>query len=102
VANWWLARIVSRRTGTTITDIGPMRAARREPLLALGMTDRRSGWPLEMVLLAAASGWRIHELGVPYRSRVGKSKVTGSMRGTLQAVHDMRVQLSHPEPPVVA
>jgi hypothetical protein len=67
-----------------------MRAARREPLLALGIADRRSGWPLEMVLRAARAGWHVEEVPVPYAPRIGRSKVTGTVRGTLQAVRDMR------------
>jgi dTDP-L-rhamnose 4-epimerase len=58
-------------------------------LLDLGIADRRFGWPLEMVLRAAAAGWRIDEVPVPYRARTGRSKVTGSVRGTLRAVRDM-------------
>ena len=65
-------------------------AARRPPLLALGIADRRSGWPLEMVLRAARAGWRIDEVPVPYAPRIGRSKVTGTVRGTVQAVRDMR------------
>ena len=53
-ANALLAAELRRRTGVPLRDLGPMRAARREPLLALGMRDRRFGWPLEMVLRAAA------------------------------------------------
>jgi hypothetical protein len=71
-----------------------MRAARRGALLALALTDRRSGWPLEMVLRAAASDWTITEIPVRYRARTGRSKVTGTFRGTLHAVHDMRRQLA--------
>lgn len=79
-----------RRSGAEVHDLGPMRAARRESLLALGMQDRRSGWPLEMVLRAQRAGWRIEETGVPYRPRrAGSSKVTGSVRGTIRAVQDM-------------
>ena len=66
-----------------------MRAARRDGLLALGVRDRRSGWPLEQVLRAGAAHWRIREVPVPYRPRTGRSKVTGTVRGTLQAVRDM-------------
>ena len=89
-ANWALAAEVRRRTGTAMSDLGPMRAARRPPLLALGIADRRSGWPLEMVLRAARAGWRIDEVPVPYAPRIGRSKVTGTVRGTVQAVRDMR------------
>jgi hypothetical protein len=67
-----------------------MRAARTQPLRELNIRDRRSGWPLEMVMRAAAQGWRIDEVEVPYSPRVGKSKVTGTVRGTVRAVRDMR------------
>jgi len=89
-ANWALATEVRRRTGAPMSDLGPMRAARRAPLLALGIADRRSGWPLEMVLRAARAGWRIDEVPVSYAPRIGRSKVTGTVRGTVQAVRDMR------------
>lgn len=88
-ANAVLAFELRRRTGIEVRDIGPMRAARREPLLALGIRDRRFGWPLEMVLRAAAAGWRIEEVEVAYLPRAGKSKVTGTVKGTLRAVRDM-------------
>jgi glycosyltransferase involved in cell wall biosynthesis len=93
LANRWLARELRHRTGAPLTDLGPMRAARREQLLALGLRDRRSGWPLEMVLAAAAHGWRLHEVPVPYLCRTGRSKVTGTVTGTVRAVKDMRAQL---------
>ena len=89
VANRVLARELRRRSGAPLTDLGPMRAARRAPLLDLGIADRRFGWPLEMVLRAAAAGWRIDEVAVTYRPRVGRSKVTGTVRGTARAVSDM-------------
>jgi glycosyltransferase involved in cell wall biosynthesis len=90
LANRALAFELRRRTGAGLTDLGPMRAARREPLLALGLRDRHSGWPLEMVLRAAAENWRITEIGVTYRARAtGRSKVSGSLRGTARAVRDM-------------
>ncbi|WP_460497467.1 glycosyltransferase family 2 protein [Glycomyces tarimensis] len=94
VANRYLAGRVRRLCGAHLTDIGPMRAARREALLELGIGDRRSGWPLEMVLRAGLAGWRIAEVPVPYRARVGKSKVTGTVGGTVKAVKDMRAQLA--------
>ena len=59
LANRVLAAEVRRRTGLPLPDLGPMRVAARRPLLDLGMRDRRSGWPLEMVLRATASGWRL-------------------------------------------
>ena len=90
VANALLARRIRARTGWPISDLGPMRAARRQPLLALCLLDRRFGYPLEMVLRAAAAGWRMAEVDVNYRQRTGQSKVTGTIRGTMRAVRDMR------------
>ncbi|RMB85916.1 glycosyltransferase family 2 protein [Streptomyces shenzhenensis] len=94
--NLVLARLLRRRTGLRLHDLGPLRAARREPLLALGLTDRRSGYPLEMVVRAADAGWRVTEQDVPYLPRTGASKVTGTWRGTWHAVRDMRQVLAAP------
>jgi glycosyltransferase involved in cell wall biosynthesis len=94
LANRLVALELRRRTGVPLRDLGPMRAGRREALLALGIEDRRFGWPLEMVLRAAAAGWRIEELEVSYRPRMGgRSKVTGSLRGSARALRDMAVAL---------
>lgn len=89
LANRVLARELRRRTGVALEDIGPMRAARREALLALDLQDRRSGWPLEMVVRAAAAGWSVADTPVPYTEREGRSKVTGTVRGTIQTIGDM-------------
>jgi glycosyltransferase involved in cell wall biosynthesis len=93
-ANAVIAFELRRRTGARVSDLGPMRAARREPLLGLGIRDRRSGWPLEMVLRAAEAGWRVEEVPVSYLARQGRSKVTGTVRGTARAVRDMARALS--------
>ena len=93
-ANAVLAFELRRRTGARLTDLGPMRAARREPLLALGIRDRRFGWPLEMILRASAAGWRLEEVPVSYLARQGRSKVTGTVRGTVRAVRDMAAVLA--------
>ena len=92
-ANAVLAWRVRRRTGVRLHDLGPVRLARRQDLLDLGVTDRRSGYPLETVLRAADAGWRIREVDVTYLPRVGRSKVTGTVRGSWQAVTDMRAVL---------
>ncbi|MDQ3218846.1 MAG: glycosyltransferase family 2 protein [Actinomycetota bacterium] len=89
VANFALCAELARRTGVRLRDLGPMRAAPRAGLVDLALADRRSGWPLEMVLRAHAAGWRLAEVPVAYLPRSGRSKVTGTVRGTLQAVHDM-------------
>ena len=66
-----------------------MRAAKRQGLLDLGIVDRRFGWPLEMVVRAAQAGWQISEVEVAYHPRQGRSKVTGTLSGTLKTVRDM-------------
>jgi glycosyltransferase involved in cell wall biosynthesis len=88
-ANRVLAADLRRRTGLQLGDIGPMRAMSRESLLSLDMRDRRSGWPLEMVLKANRAGWRIRNVPVEYAEREGRSKVTGTVKGTIRAVGDM-------------
>ncbi|MEO9138361.1 MAG: glycosyltransferase, partial [Jatrophihabitans sp.] len=89
-----LARRVRRRTGLALRDIGPLRVARREPLLALPIADRRSGYPVETVLRAVEAGWVVVGVDVDYHPRTGRSKVTGTMRGTIQAVRDMSAVLA--------
>jgi glycosyltransferase involved in cell wall biosynthesis len=94
LANRVLAFELRRRSGAPLTDLGPMRCAPREALLALALRDRRFGWPLEMVLRAAVERWAIGEVPVDYRPRVGGvSKVSGSLRGSVRAVRDMRAVL---------
>ena len=93
VANRALTLELRRRAGLGLTDLGPMRAARRKALLGLGIRDRRFGWPLEMVLLAARDGWSVAEVPVAYGPRVGRSKVTGKLRGSARALRDMATAL---------
>jgi len=61
----------------------------REALLSLNLADRRFGYPLEMVMNAAAAGWRVSEIEVTYLPRIGKSKVTGTVGGCVRTVRDM-------------
>ncbi len=89
LANRVLVFGLRRRCGLRLEDLGPMRAARRDQLLRLGILDRRFGWPLEMVLRARRDGWRIAEVPVAYLPRAGRSKVTGTVRGTLRTMADM-------------
>jgi hypothetical protein len=89
LANRYLARRLRRSTGAPLTDLGPMRAARTVDLRELGVADRRFGWPLEMVLRAGHAGWRIGEVPIDYQPRTGRSKVTGTARGTARAIRDM-------------
>jgi glycosyltransferase involved in cell wall biosynthesis len=93
----WHARLGSaviagrlrRRHGLPVHDIGPMRAARRESLLGLGVHDRRSGYPVELLVRAAGAGWSVTERDVTYGVRsAGRSKVSGSALGSLRATVD--------------
>lgn len=93
VANRILGWVCGRVAGTTLHDLGPLRAIRRDDLIALGVRDRTFGWPLEMVLLAGSEGLRIQEVPITYRVRVGTSKVTGTPFGTLRAATRMLVVL---------
>ncbi|MDZ4270779.1 MAG: glycosyltransferase family 2 protein [Mycobacterium sp.] len=77
------------RHGLQVHDIAPMRVARRDALLSLGVTDRRSGYPLELLVRAAQAGWSVTERDVAYGPRTGgKSKVSGSVRGSATAAWD--------------
>ena len=93
----WHARVgtaavcwrLRQRHRLPVHDIAPMRVARRDALLELGVTDRRSGYPVELLVRAAAAGWRVVEVDVDYGPRFGgKSKVSGSVRGSLTAAVD--------------
>jgi glycosyltransferase involved in cell wall biosynthesis len=79
-----------RRLGLRVRDIGPLRAARREALLDLGVADRGMGYPVELLDRAARAGWRIVEQDVAYLPRAAgtRSKVSGSVRGTLRTARD--------------
>lgn len=77
------------RHGLAVHDIAPMRVARREDLLGLGVADRRSGYPLELLIRAAHADWRVVEVDVDYGPRTGGvSKVSGSVRGSAIAAYD--------------
>ena len=89
IANLALSHLMRRASGVALHDLGPLRVARRRALLDLDLKDRRSGYPLEMVLRASEAGWRIVEQDAPYSPRVGRSKVTGTIRGTSVAIKDM-------------
>lgn len=78
-----------QRYRVPVHDIAPMRVARRDVLIGLGVTDRRSGYPLELLVRAAQAGWRVVERDVAYGPRTGgESKVSGSVRGSIVAALD--------------
>ena len=92
VVLWWLRR----RIALPVHDIAPMRVCRREALLALDVQDRRFGYPVELLQKAQRAGWRITERDVAYRPRAEgtRSKVSGSVRGTVRAARDFARVLS--------
>ena len=81
LATFLIARLFRHR----FTDLGPFRAIRYESLKALEMEDTDFGWNVEMQIKAVKSGLRIKEVPVHYRRRIGQSKISGTVRGTLRA-----------------
>ncbi len=79
-----------RRIDMTVHDIAPMRVCRRTALLELGVEDRRFGYPVELLQRATRAGWRITEHDVSYGPRAAgtKSKVSGSVSGTVKTARD--------------
>jgi glycosyltransferase involved in cell wall biosynthesis len=71
--------------GAEYTDLGPFRAIRFRDLLALDVQDKTFGWTIEMQIKAVEAGLRIEEVPVSYRRRVGVSKITGTIQGTIKA-----------------
>ena len=84
--NWLVSRLMNALYGLSVTDLGPYRAIRRQVLAELNMQEMTYGWPTEMMVKAARRGVRIVEVPVSYHSRrSGRSKVSGTLRGTLLA-----------------
>ncbi len=77
--------LMNRLHGTRATDLGPFRAIAASALARLGMEERTYGWTVEMQLKAARHGLRVLEVPVSYRRRIGRSKVSGTVRGTIGA-----------------
>jgi hypothetical protein len=71
--------------GAKYTDLGPFRAIRYQALCELGMADRNFGWTIEMQIKAVRAGLRICEIPVPYRRRLGRSKISGTVVGSVRA-----------------
>lgn len=83
--NWLATRILKLFYGVKFTDLGPFRAIRYESLLQLNMVDRNYGWTVEMQIKAAKQKLRSVEVPVDYRVRIGESKVSGTLKGTIGA-----------------
>ncbi|MEM6630270.1 MAG: glycosyltransferase family 2 protein [Bacteroidota bacterium] len=85
--NWLATTLIRWIYGEKFTDLGPFRAIRYEKLLQLDMQDRDFGWTVEMQVKAAKLKFRNRELPVKYRPRIGVSKVSGTVKGTVLAAH---------------
>jgi hypothetical protein len=83
--NWLATALIQRIWGVAYTDLGPFRAIRATALERLDMSDRNYGWTVEMQIKAAEHGLRVIEVPVSYRCRIGVSKVSGTVRGTIMA-----------------
>ena len=82
LGNWLATRAIRSITGVRFTDLGPFRALRWSGLRELQMQDRDYGWTVEMQLKAASQGYRCVEVPVRYRRRIGRSKISGTLRGS--------------------
>jgi hypothetical protein len=83
--NWLACRLIRLFWGVHHTDLGPFRAITRTALERLDMRDTDFGWTVEMQVKAAQYGMRVIEVPVPYRKRIGRSKISGTIRGTFAA-----------------
>ncbi len=83
--NWLAVRLLKWLYGVQYTDLGPFRAIRYDALRSLGMRDRDYGWTVEMQIRAARQRLRSCEVPVRYRQRIGKSKITGTLLGSVKA-----------------
>ncbi len=83
--NWLAASLIKLLYGVRISDLGPFRAARADVLRELALEEATYGWAVEMILKGALKGFRIVEVPVSYYPRIGKSKISGTVRGTLGA-----------------
>lgn len=83
--NWLATTLVRAFFGHRYTDLGPFRAIRRDALERLGMIDRNYGWTIEMQIKAVRQKLRISEVPVRYRIRIGRSKISGTVKGTILA-----------------
>lgn len=83
--NWLICRVIALLYGVNYTDLGPMRCIRREALNRMHMVDQDYGWTVEMQLKAARMGLSVMEVAVRSRKRIGQSKISGTIRGSLGA-----------------
>ena len=85
LGNWLAASLIRLLYGVRISDLGPFRAARTDVLRELALQEATYGWAVEMILKGALQGFRIVEVPVSYYPRIGRSKISGTVKGTLGA-----------------
>ncbi len=85
LGNRLAASLIRLLYGLNITDLGPFRAGRADVLRALALEETTYGWAVEMIVKGAVAGFRVVEVPVSYYPRIGKSKISGTLRGTLGA-----------------
>jgi glycosyltransferase involved in cell wall biosynthesis len=85
IGNWLAASLIRNLYGLKISDLGPFRAARADTVRAVALEETTYGWAVELILKGANEGFRIVEVPVSYHPRIGKSKISGTFRGTVGA-----------------
>jgi glycosyltransferase involved in cell wall biosynthesis len=85
IGNRLAVRLIAFLSGVHLTDLGPFRAARYDALIALGLRESTYGWPVEMIVKGARRGLRIAEVPVSYHPRIGSSKISGTLQGSIGA-----------------
>jgi glycosyltransferase involved in cell wall biosynthesis len=93
--NWLAAGLIRSLYGPKITDLGPFRAARAEVLRAVELEETTYGWAVELILKGALQDYRIGEVPVSYHPRIGQSKISGTLRGTIGATWFILSRIAH-------
>ena len=93
--NWLAAGLITRLYGLKISDLGPFRAVRADVLRALQLEETTYGWAVELILKGAIQGFRICEVPVSYHPRIGESKISGTLRGTIGATWFILSRIAH-------
>jgi glycosyltransferase involved in cell wall biosynthesis len=93
--NWLAASLIRNLYGVKITDLGPFRAVRADVLRAVELRETTYGWAVELILKGAIQGFRIAEVPVSYHPRIGQSKISGTLRGTVGATWFILSRIAH-------
>jgi glycosyltransferase involved in cell wall biosynthesis len=93
--NWLAASLIRNLYGLKISDLGPFRAARADVLRAVALEETTYGWAVELILKGAIQGFCIVEVPVSYHPRIGQSKISGTLRGTLGATWFILSRIAH-------